>query len=465
MKRSRSYRGRQRITRGLLEVPSGRPLVEAVDHGPDVRLDAGVVGCVGDRWIEPFLEANARYLRRLNISAAVDTRGGALRLTPGCRIGAVPLLSPSTRRVAAGLLVKPRFRWAALGAVLGDIGFAIEPSLGGTPLVPGSAREVPPWILAAPVIRRLEAFLRRRKRGFTVRQEVRNSPRGRVDWSHWARAHVPAGRWTTLPCQFSEPDDDPTLMAAVRWTLGRLDDELAIFQDSLPARLLRSRIADLLIQVGSGAVRRPNGDVQVASGGWVNDAIQAMGWVADERGLGGSRVLDGMSWDLPVDEIWEAWVGSFVAELAPRCGLTVRGRGETARPLNWTTSIASMRMLIPDSGLRGSERVVWVDAKYKAHLQLLASQGWSGLDEAVRESHRADLHQALAYAALEDVQQVDSLLVYPDLTAGQRSCPAIATVASGRRRVRLLLVGLPFGFRSFEQREAKLAEWRDFLSA
>ena len=70
--------------------------------------------------------------------------------------------------------------------------------------------------LAAPVLRRLEALLRHPKRGFTERVEVRQSPRGRVDWSRWARNHVPSGQWTSLPCHFTEPDDDPDLMAAVK---------------------------------------------------------------------------------------------------------------------------------------------------------------------------------------------------------------------------------------------------------
>src|SRR5690606_2073450 len=123
------------------------------------RLDGSVFKTSGERWIEPFLEANRSHLRRLEVTASLETRGGvALRLTPGPKIGAVPLLSPSTRRAAAGLLVEPRFHWSALGSVLGSIGFAIEPSLGGTQLVPGSAREVPAWLLAAPVVRRLEAY-------------------------------------------------------------------------------------------------------------------------------------------------------------------------------------------------------------------------------------------------------------------------------------------------------------------
>jgi hypothetical protein len=286
-----------------------------------------------------------------------------------------------------------------------------------------------------------------------------------VDWLRWATTHVPSGRWATLPCHFAEPADDPELIAAVRWTLGRLDDELAVFQEALAARLLRARVADLSAKIGEGPIRRPSTDLGVRGSGWITEAVQAMGWVAEERGLGGSRVLDGMSWDLPVDEVWEAWVDAFISDLAPRCGLSALRRGETVRRLNWSTSMSSMRMLIPDSGLRGPDRLIWVDAKYKAHMQLLAHRGWSGLQEGTRDAHRADLHQALAYAALDEVERVDSLLVYPDLSPEERGRPGIATVAAGRRRVRLLLVGLPFGFRSPSHREKTLAEWRELLAA
>lgn len=464
MKRGRTRRGRERAARALMQIPSGRPLIQAVDHGPGIRLNANDIGASGDRWIEPFLEANRAHLSRLRVSYSVESRNGiGLRLTPGPRIGAVPLVSPSTRRVAAGLLVAPRFRWSALGAVLGEIGFATEPSVGGSPLVPGSAREVPMWLLAAPVVRRLEALIRHRKRGFTEREEVRQSPRGQVQWSRWARTHVPSGRWTSLPCRFSEPDDDPDMMAAVRWTLDRLDSELAIFQEAVAARLLRTRVADLRVHVGAGDARRPKPEFRTATSEWVAEAAQAMRWVADERGLGGARVLDGMSWDLPIDEVWEAWVDAFVTELGPRCGLAARKRGTTARRLNWATSLSSMRTLVPDSGLRGPGRVVWVDAKYKAHLQWIRHKGWSGLGEATKQAHRADLHQALAYASLEDVERVDSVLAYPELGLSDRIRPAIATVAAGRRRVRLLLVALPFGFRSPEHRETTLAQWRELL--
>jgi len=56
-------------------------------------------------------------------------------------MGAMPLVVSATRRP-----------WAA---VFNSIGFTVEPALGGSPLVPGSARDVPPWIPAGPVIQRV----------------------------------------------------------------------------------------------------------------------------------------------------------------------------------------------------------------------------------------------------------------------------------------------------------------------
>lgn len=54
-----------------------------------------------------------------------------------------------------------------------------------------------------------------------------------------------------------------------------------------------------------------------------------------------------------------------------------------------------------------------VDAKYKAHLAELDEAGWHRFTEETRERHRADLHQALAYASLYDAEEITAELVYP----------------------------------------------------
>jgi hypothetical protein len=363
MSRGRTSRGRARS--GFTGViPKARPLLKTTDEGAPVRINGAMVGANGDRWIDPFLAANDAALDRLGLAPEVHSASGIhLELRPSGTIGAVPLVAPATRRVAAGVLVEPRFRWSALGDVMSAVGFTVAPTLGGGALVPGSAREVPSWLVAGPVVRRLEGLLAHRRSSFVERSELRRSPRGQIQWGTWARRQVPMGQWATLPCHFSDLSDDPDLMAALRWTLRRLDDDLSAESRTGPARVLRRRIDALLLQAGEGPASRPKAESLGAHDAWVADAVEAMAWIAEERGLGGARALDGLAWDLVVAELWEEWVRSFSRELAPRLGLVAPSDVEVRRPLRWDGTIVSMGSLAPDVGLFGAK---WSSAEVSA---------------------------------------------------------------------------------------------------
>jgi hypothetical protein len=128
-----------------------------------------------------------------------------------------------------------------------------------------------------------------------------------------------------------------------------------------------------------------------------------------------------------------------------------------------------MGHLAPDFLLELPGRAVWIDAKYKDHLRRLAVQDWSGLPVILRESHRADLHQALAYAMFSDAPRVDTLLVYPGLLGplGEPVSPdpvfALADLVAGGRHVRLGLGSIPFGFQGPAHREQVVAGWEKVL--
>jgi 5-methylcytosine-specific restriction endonuclease McrBC regulatory subunit McrC len=62
--------------------------------------------------------------------------------------------------------------------------------------------------------------------------------------------------------------------------------------------------------------------------------------------------------------------------------------------------------------IRGSS--VWiVDAKYKSHYAEIDEAGWLRMADDIRASHRADLHQILAYTALFDAPEITATLAYP----------------------------------------------------
>ena len=55
------------------------------------------------------------------------------------------------------------------------------------------------------------------------------------------------------------------------------------------------------------------------------------------------------------------------------------------------------------------------------------------------------------------LRRVDTLPLYPSKGSELRRLDTVATVTSGRRRVRLILASVPFGYRSPEHEEADLA--------
>jgi 5-methylcytosine-specific restriction endonuclease McrBC regulatory subunit McrC len=162
---------------------------------------------------------------------------------------------------------------------------------------------------------------------------------------------------------------------------------------------------------------------------------------------------DSLAWSMALDRLWEYHVEAHVREEVRLTGGVVRvGRlGETVTPLHWTDpSHRSLGHLVPDIAvIRG--RAVWVvDAKYKAHFAEIDERGWRQMANDIRESHRADLHQALAYASLFDADEITTTLAYP---LRQSTWAALrergierstAEVYHGARHITLELRGLPF---------------------
>jgi hypothetical protein len=163
-------------------------------------------------YAESFIRLNETVLSALgaHLKVFASSNGAVVRVVPGARVGAVPSRSAQTGHVAGGFIVKPHFDWAGMGRVLVETRWATSPELLDLPLVPGSGREVPPWVLAGPVLARIEALVRSLKRGHRAEGTVLSHPRGRIVWpSHVgqsmgtaagaaARGHTPRDRGLRL---------------------------------------------------------------------------------------------------------------------------------------------------------------------------------------------------------------------------------------------------------------------------
>jgi 5-methylcytosine-specific restriction endonuclease McrBC regulatory subunit McrC len=179
--------------------------------------------------------------------------------------------------------------------------------------------------------------------------------------------------------------------------------------------------------------------------------IQAMEWTIDERGLAGLSDREGVPWKLPMNEFFEAWVETVFHTVARRTGAQIKvGRKqETRHPIHWEPGyLGSQKSLIPDVWLEWDSTTLIVDAKYKRHWEELQNP-WSTVADELRQQHRGDLLQVLAYANLARTPNVLACLAYPcspDRWKSLRERRRLihrAELTIGNRSLQLWLTALP----------------------
>lgn len=192
--------------------------------------------------------------------------------------------------------------------------------------------------------------------------------------------------------------------------------------------------------------RRPLKDVTFREG------LQAVEWTVDERGLAGLSDLQGLPWSMPMETFFEAWAETVLADVARQIGGVLKSgrKRQTVAPLHWNPPhIGSQKYLLPDVMLERGDTTIIVDAKYKEHWEEMRRLTWRELDDQIREQHRADLLQVLAYANLATTTRIVVCLAYPCTLTTWNSLNSRnrvfhrASLSAGERRVDLLLTAFP----------------------
>lgn len=418
----------------LLRVePKGEVCLELRDHSAVERPAARLFGlemgrgteAQAARLTEQLLQQNRDWLELAGVKAQRDYDGKEvwLRLEASNRVGAIPLVSPLSGKPEYGLVVQPRFPWAGIGPMLAEMGWKVAPAPLRLPLMRRSERRVPAWVLSFLVLARLRAFVKDLERRFEMSEATLRAPKGQVAWAEYAVRGMGRGRFLEVPCRFADLRDDRRMKGAIRYAVERQLRSLETQreQGSFVHRLMALG-EEVLWAVRDVAAVQPTAREM---DGWIHrplrreswvEGLEAIEWTVEERGLAGLSDLDGLPWTLPMEEFFEAWVETVIREVARMTGGVVRtGRQrETVTPIEWEPAWAgSQRSLVPDVVLAMDGTTVIVDAKYKRHWEELEGAGWFSVEDEIREQHRQDLLQVLAYANLAETERVVCWLMYP----------------------------------------------------
>ena len=415
------------------------------------------------RLADQFVTQNYSPLAMLDVTIQPEYDGNDVHLSiqAGNKVGAIPLFSPTTARLDYGMVVQPRFPWTGIGPMLAQMGWRVSPTPLRLPLLKRSERRVPLWVLSFMVLARLKLLLDALDRRFEMTSEIRSAPRGKILWADYASRNMPRAQFLSVPCRFPDLREDRLLKGAVRYSVERQ-------LQSLETQKQHGAFVHRLIEIGQELLRRVQTvpayiPSSTAFAVWLQrpmrtqyfvDGVQAVEWTVDERGLAGLSDLEGIPWTLPMDTFFEAWIETLMREVAQTTGAQVRtGRNrETVHPVSWDPPyLGSQKSLVPDVWLEWESLTLIVDAKYKRHWEELNQHSWRGVEQDLRERHRNDLFQVLAYANLARTPRVVACLVYPCSPQNWQSLADRgrlihkAQIAVGSRSVHLWLTAVPMG--------------------
>jgi hypothetical protein len=414
-----------------------------------------------ERRAESLLNINRGVLRDFRIESDLRRQNGqpVIIFRTSSSVGALPLLSPVTGRPDFGLFIEPRFPWTSIGEVLSTTGFRVVPRLLPLPELPYSDRRIPQWVLSSIVLMRIKHLLNKLDRRFTVSDEDLPYPKGTINWTIYATERLSMAAFLSIPCRFSDLRDDFRLKSAIHYVL-REHKNLLLSQRHAGLVVMQLLILceTLIARVVKFPPYRPQSrelarwHQQPMLSRIFLEGLQAIEWTIEERGLAGLSELAGLSWQLDMEQFFESWVET-LADCVARCtgAESLAGRrNETKVSITWKPAyIGSQGSLIPDVVIKTPDTTLILDAKYKAHAEEIQLLGWSKLEDIIREHHRNDLLQVLAYSTLYDTTRTIACLVYPCRLETYESLKTRKRVASraivhqGSRSVELALVAVP----------------------
>lgn len=361
--------------------------------------------------LQKFLSYNKELLDFLGVTPSITghDKDVAISFRTSQYVGTIPLRAPDTGKQIGDFVVVPRYlsqrdRFADYVEILNLLEHRIEPQfVDSIPLASGYNFRPPLYFEAVLYVNEMAAFTKRSWRRFRVVEKIERQPNSGINWKHYTEhVHDPRRR-IEFPSRKNILSELHTEYKQLKYVY-----ELAIAEIMTPGTPSRIKATTLNMtsylneRLGNiSSEKATEIPIRLSDPSAVKSIKKAANRILQKD------VHQGKAWRVDFSEVFERFVQHIFQKVAHESGGVlfdnIRFRTHGKHLPTWTLS-----HLEPDAVLQKDDQLFFIEAKYKAHLLNRASES-----EYLKEEHRHDLHQVMAYSSFDMTEKKHVFLVYP----------------------------------------------------
>lgn len=356
--------------------------------------------------LQTFVSLNLQMFDFLKVTPCIEGVGKDVRISfrTDKYVGAIPLRSPDTGKQVGDFIVEPRYGGMTEYAEIIDLlQTELPPELRESPQLQSEYCKPPLYLECIEFINLLSTALRRPWMKFSNVQVSKNYPKAPVAWDPYAKKQANPAKRLVFPCHDNILTTFHREFYELKHVFLLAEHEISSATTPLNVRLRMQQKIDFLNKKLSLYLAVKTAKLIVR-----NSDPQIIKKVKDQA----NRILSKnrqrrIAWRIDFELLFERFVQYMFQQVAREIGgrhlpnYRIGGSFNT-RP-SW-----SLSYLEPDVLIVKNEQVIIADAKYKSHMLNVCAAS-----EELKETHRRDIHQILAYSAFGGKTKTTAFLCYP----------------------------------------------------
>lgn len=385
-----------------------------------------------------FLEYNKESLRFLGIEGRTEDNDEriSIHFRSSKYIGAVPLVAPDTGLQIGDFVVTPRFVSGNDYATIADIIQKVKTELvieqkDGMSLASGRILEPPFFLEAIKFIKALRELIKSNWIKFRREEILLEAPVGNINWDEYAKNEYRVERKLKFSCSKSTLSINHSEYSNIRFVYDLCRTEILSLSTPLNVRL--NSLQDIELIDKSMTQIRPMRTNQVVIRASDSKVVKLVKQTANK--ILGNKFDSSLGWRVDFSELFERYVQFIFSLVSQQLGGVIRNNvkfSEIGREnIAW-----KLKYLEPDLIYDLGGEVIAIDAKYKSNLY-----NTDTIEGTLKDEHRADLHQILAYSSFSKEPIKTAFLCYPSYYPMKYKLEYLSPINSSLNRVYLL--GVP----------------------